>query len=145
MNTVLKLLAALVLVGSFFVTSNANAQATPTFSIAYPLAIIDVDVVRFITRPSDATGVYPYYVVLSAPFAGTGANSVPCLGSSANLSNSTWAVMYSNQPDFKVMRETFQLAYALNKRVRVYASQCVNLQPATQNYVYPVIWAVETL
>jgi hypothetical protein len=145
MNTVSKLIAALVLVGSFFISSNTNAQAVPEFSPAYPLAIIDVDVVRLLTRPSDATGVYPYYIVLSAPFAGTGPNSIPCLGTSANPANSTWAVMYSNKPDFKVIRETFQLAYALNKRVRVYASQCVNLQPANQNYVYPVIWAVETL
>lgn len=145
MNTVSKLLTALVLVGSFLIFSNANAQAVPEFSPAYPLAIIDVDVVRLLTRPSDATGVYPYYVVLSAPFAGTGPNSIPCLGTSVYPTNSTWAVMYSNKPDFKVIRETFQLAYALNKRVRVYASQCVNLQPANQNYVYPVIWAVETL
>jgi hypothetical protein len=147
MNTVSKLLAALMLLGSFFIASNANAQATPTFSGLYPLAIIDVDVVRFLTRPPDANGVYPYYVVLSAPFATTGPNSLPCLSNSPNAVayNNAWPVMYSNRTDYKVIRETLQLAYALNKRVRVYSSQCVNLEPATQNYVYPVIWAVETL
>jgi hypothetical protein len=145
MNTVSKLLAAFVLVGSFFLSSNANAQATPTFSGAYPLAIIDVDVVRVFTRPPDVNGVYPFYFVLSAPFAATGSNSLPCLNPSNAADNNGWAVIHSNRADHKVIRETFQLAYALNKRVRVYTSQCVNLQPATQFYVYPVVWAVETL
>jgi hypothetical protein len=144
MNTVSKLIAALVLVGSFFVTSNANAQNVPTITY-FGLTYLDADVSRFLTRPADSRGIYPYYVVLSSSFPVTGSGAVPCLNPAGAGGNNSWAVMYSNNLDFKVMRETVQLAYALNKRVRIYVNGCANLVPGTADYIYPVIWAVETL
>lgn len=144
MNTVSKLVAALLLVGSFFVGSNAYAQNVPTITYS-GLVWIDADVSRLFTRPADSRGVYPYYVALSSSFPVTGTAGVPCLNPAGAGGNNSWAVMYSNNLDFKVMRETVQLAYALNKRMRIYVNGCANLVPGTAEYVYPLIWAVETL
>ena len=91
MNTVSKLLASLVLVGSVFAATNANAQSQPTFSFG-GFSAVDVDVARLLTRPADPTGVYPYYIVLSAPFPTSGANGMTCLNPAATTNN-TWAVM----------------------------------------------------
>jgi hypothetical protein len=143
MSIILRLFAALMLVVAVLASPDAKAQNTPTITYV-GFTYVDVDVVRFVTRPPDATGVYPYYAVLSGGFAGTGPNGIPCLNP-ASATNNTWAVMYSNQPDFKLMRETLQLAFALNKRVRVFANGCANLVPGTNDYVYPKIWGVETL
>jgi hypothetical protein len=143
MTIILKLSAALMFIAAVLASPDAKAQNTPTITYV-GFTYVDVDVVRFVTRPPDATGVYPYYVVLSGGFVSTGPNAIPCLNPAATTNN-TWAVMYSNQPDFKLMRETLQLAFALSKRVRVFSNGCANLIPSTNDYVYPKIWAVETL
>lgn len=118
MNYASQTLAALLLSALSFVSAKANAQATPTFSAAYPLAYMDVDVVRVLTRPPDVNNVYPIYFVLSAPFVASGPNSLPCLNPANSVDNNRWAVIHSSRADHKVIRETFQVAYTLNKRVR---------------------------
>ena len=138
MNSGSRILSALWLLIWSLAASIACAQATPTFTSA-PLTYVEADILRLLTRPQDATGVYPFYVVINVPVAMT------CLAGTGAGNNKFWPVLYSNRTDSKLIRETLQLAYAMNKRVRIYTAQCANLDTSTTDYIYPVIWAVETL
>jgi hypothetical protein len=138
MNTVSKLLAATLFACLSFVAQNSHAAVVFTTA---PIVAVEVDIVRIVTRPPDGTGFTPFYVITSVPFTSA------CLtGTSQNaLNNKTWPVAYSDRPDFKIIRETLQLAYAMNKRVKIYSDKCVNLDNNTTDYVFPVIWAVEII
>ena len=151
MKIVSKLLAMSISAGLFLgISMCANAQAGLSYLDGGGLTSKDADVVRLVTRPPDAAGVYGFYVILSVPFtnsvspAASGATPhLTCLkAAGADGGNNAFPVSFSNRADSKVIRETLQLAFALNKRVRVYANQCITSDNVS---IYPVIWAVETL
>jgi hypothetical protein len=136
MNVSLRLFAAAALLGAIGFSTNASAQ-TGTI-INAPFYAIEANVVGLWTRPADAAGVTSYAVTLSESVG------VSCLtGLSTTNGNQKTAVIHSNRADYKAVRENLQLAYSLKKRVRIFTVSCINLQAETNEYIYPIIWAID--
>jgi|GEM_PF-4479241 len=130
-------LAITVIVGINTVSAQTPISPTQTYTGATTLVAVEADVLRLITRTPDAAGQYPFYVALSTSL------NPDCL----NSANATpfWPVIRSDRVDSKAIRETLQLAFVTQKRVRIYSAQCASMQQFGLTLQYPVIWAVETL
>jgi len=140
MNTTSKLLATFLLCGVSLIPKWAHPQVASTvITDGSSNVYVDADIVRLFTRPPDASGVYTYYVVLSAPVVPS------CMTATTPnaINNRSWPVLFSNRNDSKLVREMLQLAYATGRHVRVYSSQCANFDTSSTEYQYPVLRQVE--
>jgi len=140
MNTASKLFAMFVLCGASLVPNLAYPQVASTvITDGSSNVYVDADIVRLFTRPPDASGVYTYYVVLSAPVVPS------CMTATTPnaINNRSWPVLFSNRNDSKLVREMLQLAFTTGRRVRVYSSQCANFDISNTEYQYPVLRQVE--
>lgn len=100
---------------------------------------VEGDIISLTTRPpSPGSNVYSMHVVISMPL------NVTCL-SQPNLTAARWTVIFSDRPDFKLVKDTVHLAFALKKKVRVHANQCALFSSTDANNQYPIIFGVDTL
>ncbi len=122
--------------GSMFVAGNAFAQTI--VPATGPLLSFEVTIRSLATRPAGANGVYAMHVVVDQGI------NINCL-SDYNNNARFWPIIFSDRPDFKLIKETAQLSLAMGKKVRIYAASCSNWSAADSSSQYPIIWGVDTL
>lgn len=119
-------------------TASFHATAQTIVSATGPLAYFEVSIQSIATRPAGANGVYSMQVVTDA-----GVN-VNCL-SNFNSAARFWPLIASDRADFKFVKDTIQLAYALKQKIRIYSNSCANYSLTDSALQYPIIWGVDTI